>query len=255
MQDLTHARANVEKVQHVRGEGEVRAVLLRAHKHAVRLEDRELAHAAVHLPPRERRLRGQVNRLQHNLPAPIRYAQHARVAEALVRHGEVRSAAYRLAVDEEGEAVLPVGQMAAELLTAELLLPPQLVLRAVALLGAFDDLHAALGAEPRPRVGIVLGVVEIQPLIEQVVEHDVRPLLVVGGLFAPGLRQPPQVAAVEQPLFFQRHEQAADLLLALAENVCQPCDRTQRGVLVEKADQRPHLQNFQGFRHHIPRPF
>ena len=64
------------------------------------------------------------------------------------------------------------------------------------------------------------GVVNVQPLIEQVVEHDIRALLIIGRARTPCLGQAraARVAPVEQPLALERHEHTADLLLPLPEH-------------------------------------
>lgn len=84
----------------------------------------------------------------------------------------------------------------------------------------------------------LLCAVDVQPLVEQVVEHDVRALLIIGRARPPGLRQAgaARVAPVEQALALERHEDAADLLLPLAEHAGKARDRAGFGILVEKAE-------------------
>ena len=84
----------------------------------------------------------------------------------------------------------------------------------------------------------LLCAVDVQPLVEQVVEHDVRALLIIGRARPPGLRPAgaARVAPVEQTLALERHEDAADRLLPLAEHAGKARDRAGFGILVEKAE-------------------
>ena len=79
---------------------------------------------------------------------------------------------------------------------------------------------------------------DVQALIEQVVEHDVRARLITGRARPPGLRQAgaARVAPVEQALALERHEDAADLLLPLAEHTGKARDRAGFGIFIEEAE-------------------
>lgn len=67
---------------------------------------------------------------------------------------------------------------------------------------------------------VVQSAVNVQPLVEQVVEHNVCALLVIGRACTTCLGQAwaARVAPVEQPLALERHEHTADLLLPLTEH-------------------------------------
>lgn len=98
--------------------------------------------------------------------------------------------------------------------------------------------EGVLAADERPGIGVVHGAVDVQTLIEQVVEHDVRALLITGRARSPGLRQAgaARVAPVEQALALERHEDAADLLLPLAEHTGKARDRAGFGIFIEEAE-------------------
>lgn len=98
--------------------------------------------------------------------------------------------------------------------------------------------EGVLAADERPGIGVVHGAVDVQALIEQVVEHDVRALLITGRARPPGLRQAgaARVAPVEQALALERHEDAADLLLPLAEHTGKARDRAGFGIFIEEAE-------------------
>lgn len=95
-----------------------------------------------------------------------------------------------------------------------------------------------LATDERPGIGVVHGAVDVQALIEQVVEHDVRARLITGRARPPGLRQAgaARVAPVEQALALERHEDAADLLLPLAEHTGKARDRAGFGIFIEEAE-------------------
>ena len=95
-----------------------------------------------------------------------------------------------------------------------------------------------LATDERPSIGVVHGAVDVQALIEQVVEHDVRARLITGRARPPGLRQAgaARVAPVEQALALERHEDAADLLLPLAEHTGKARDRAGFGIFIEEAE-------------------
>ena len=99
--------------------------------------------------------------------------------------------------------------------------------------------------------------VNVQPLIEQVVEHDIRALLIIGRACTTCLGQAwaARVAPVEQPLALERHEHTADLLLPLTEHTGKARDRAGFLLFIEKAEQDPKLQNIQRFRHIQPVSF
>ena len=181
----------------------------------------------------------------------IRHSERARVREGLVGHGQVRAAGDILPVDQKREAVFPVPQSAAELRPAKLALAAQLILGAVALLRAADERHALVAAHECPCIGVVQSAVNVQTLVEQMVEHNVCALLVIGRACTTCLSQAwaARVAPVEQPLALERHEHTADLLLPLTEHTGKARDRAGFLLFIEKAEQDPKLQNIQRFRH------
>ena len=246
VQDLPHAGADVEKMQRARGERDRPAVVICRRKRAP-VEVHEAADAAVHLPSGHLRARGQIHRMQAHHADAIRHSERARVREGLVGHGQVRAAGDILPVDQKREAVFPVPQSAAELRPAKLVLAAQLILGAVALLRAADERHALVAAHERPCIGVVQSAVNVQTLVEQVVEHNVCALLVIGRACSPGFRQArsARIAPVEQTLALERHEHTADLLLPLPEHTGKARDRAGFRLFIEKAEQDAKLQNIQ----------
>ena len=89
--------------------------------------------------------------------------------------------------------------------------------------------------------------VNVQPLIEQVVEHDISALLIIGRACTTCLSQAwaARVAPVEQPLALERHEHTADLLLPLPKHTGKARDRAGFLLFIEKAEQDAKLQNIQ----------